>query len=89
MLVTHTNVSLRLVCLGSEVQMNFELDVLKEFLNCSFYVVQEHALAQPGCSLKMLCPAQGVLWAGSTGKSALNCSRSSPDNWIGIDSTGS
>lgn len=82
------NVSLRLVGLGSEVLMSFELDILKEFvLNRLFHVVQEHALAQPG-SLKMLCPAQGVLQAGSTGKSALNCSSSSPDNWIGIDSTG-
>lgn len=82
------NVSLRLVCLGSEVRMSFELDILKEFvLNCLFHDIQEYALAQPG-SLKMLCPAQGVLWAGSTGKSALNCSSSSPDNWIGNDSTG-
>lgn len=82
------NVSLKLVCLGREVRMSFELDILKEFiLNCLFYVDQEHALTQPG-SLKMLCPAQGVLWAGSTEKSALNCSSSSPDNWIGIDSTG-
>lgn len=70
-----------------EVWMNFELDILKEFvLNCLFHVLQDHALAPAWLFLKMLCPAQWVLWAGSTGKNALNCSRNSPDNWIGLDS---
>lgn len=53
------NVYLRLVCLGSEVRMSFELDILKEFvLNRLFHVVQEYALAQPG-SLKTAVSCTG------------------------------
>ncbi|KAI1237978.1 hypothetical protein IHE44_0014076 [Lamprotornis superbus] len=47
----------------------------------------EYALSRFDAYFDQKRKLKGVLQAGSTGKSALNCSSSSPDNWIGIDST--
>lgn len=55
-----------------EVWMNFELNILEEFvLNCSFHVLQEHALAQPDCLLKCYVLHRGFCGLAALGEECL------------------